>query len=74
MIELKFLAHRHGNISAVAVAGGLLAVGGRRVAPELYDEESGRWLTLPHAMVEPRKATGLVSVPAAALVAERQSL
>jgi uncharacterized protein (DUF2384 family) len=54
------------------VAGGLLAVA--VTPPELFDEESRRWLTLPHAMVEPRKATGLVSVPAAALVAERQSL
>jgi hypothetical protein len=62
------MAHQHGNISAVAVAGGLLAVGGR-VAPELYDEESGRWLTLPHTMVEPRRNAGLVSVSAAALTA-----
>ena len=37
--------------------------------PKLYDEESGRWLTLPHAMVQPRQATGLISLPAAALVA-----
>ena len=52
----------------MAVAGGLLAVGGI-TAPELYEEESGRWVTLPHAMAEKRSATGLVSVPAAALVA-----
>eukprot|EP01046_Picozoa_sp_COSAG06_P083025 COSAG06_NODE_29971_length_543_cov_1.026786_1_plen_73_part_00 len=58
----------HGNISIVAVAGGLLAVGFN--PPELYEEESGRWLTLPHGMVEQqRKATGLISLPAAALVA-----
>ena len=61
------MAHKHGNISAVAVAGGLLAVGA--TPPELYDEESERWVTLPHAMAGRRKATGLVSVPAAALVA-----
>ena len=66
------MASKHVNISIVAVAGGLLAVA--VTPPELFDEESRRWLTLPHAMVEPRKATGLVSVPAAALVAERQSL
>jgi hypothetical protein len=42
---------------------------GGRVAPELYDEESGRWLTLPHTMVEPRRNAGLVSVSAAALTA-----
>ena len=50
---------------AAAVAGGLV-VGG---CPELYDEESGRWVTLPHAMVEPGRKSGLISVPAAALVA-----
>jgi hypothetical protein len=61
------MAHKHGNISTVDVAGGLLAVGFH--TPELYDEESGRWVTLPHGMVEHRKATGLISVPAAALVA-----
>jgi hypothetical protein len=66
------MAHERVSIQAVAVAGGLLAVA--VTPPELFDEESRRWLTLPHAMVEPRKATGLVSVPAAALVAERQSL
>ena len=63
------MAHHHPNISTVAVAGGLLAVS---VAEdhdrnELYDEESGRWFALPHAMVQPREATGLASVPAAAL-------
>jgi len=61
------MAHKHGNISTVAVAGGLLAVG--FVSPELYDEESERWVALPHGMGEPRKAAGLISVPAAALVA-----
>ena len=63
-------AHHHGNISAVAVAGGLLAVGMNSLnpAPELYDEGSGRWLTLPHATVEQRGGTGLASVPASALV------
>ena len=35
---------------------------------ELYDEESGRWLELPHPMAKPRKAAQLVSVPPAALV------
>jgi hypothetical protein len=59
------MAHKHGNISAVAVAGGLLAVGLN--SPELYDEESGRWVTLPHAMANERTGAGLVSVPAAAL-------
>eukprot|EP01046_Picozoa_sp_COSAG06_P010397 COSAG06_NODE_567_length_14186_cov_3.587918_4_plen_479_part_00 len=62
------MAQKHDNISATAVAGGLLVIGlaGR---PELYDEDSGRWLTLPHVMVQPRNAAGLISLPAAALVA-----
>ena len=62
------MAQKHGTISATAVAGGLLVMGlaGRL---ELYDEDSGRWLTLPHAMVQPRNAAGLISLPAAALVA-----
>eukprot|EP01046_Picozoa_sp_COSAG06_P028305 COSAG06_NODE_2542_length_6702_cov_6.759049_1_plen_280_part_10 len=55
------------SISAVAVAGGMLAVGVS--PPELYDEGSGRWLTLPHAMVQPRSNVGLVSASAAALTA-----
>jgi hypothetical protein len=58
---------KHGNLSAVAVAGGLIVMGGTNA--ELYDEESGRWLMLPHAMAEPRSGPGLVSMPAAALVA-----
>jgi hypothetical protein len=62
------MAHYHATISTVAMAGGLIAVGGHK-APEVYDEDSGRWLTLPHAMVQPCKGAGLVSVPAAALTA-----
>jgi hypothetical protein len=60
------MAHKHSNVSTVAVAGGLLAVRFHHL--ELHDEESGRWVTLPHAMTECQGA-GLVSVPAAALVA-----
>ena len=59
-------AHRHGSISTVVVAGAVLAVGGG-VPPELYDEQTRRWLKLPDAMVEPRDGAGLVSVPVAAL-------
>jgi hypothetical protein len=59
---------QHGDISAVAVAGGVLAMGGAsHIPPELYDEQTRRWLKLPHAMVEPRDGAGLVSVPVAAL-------
>ena len=65
------MAYQHFNISTMAVAGGLLAVSvdEDRDPNELYDEGSGRWFRLPHAMVEHRKATGLISVPAAALAA-----
>ena len=58
--------------SGIAVAGGLLAVGGGHnimSMSELYDEETGRWLTLPHKMVEERITVGSVSVSAAALSA-----
>jgi hypothetical protein len=65
------MADEHVSISAVAVAGGLLAVGVS--PPELYDEGSGRWLTLPHAMVQPRSNVGLVSASAAALTAASPS-
>ena len=60
----------------VAVAGGLLAVGGvdaYEAAPpdELFDEASGRWFALPHPMAEPRRlAAVLVSLPAAALAVQ----
>ena len=62
------MAHNHPNISTMAVAGGLLAVGGGHMA-ELYDEGSGRWFTLPHAMFQWRGGAGLISMPAAALTA-----
>ena len=65
----------HGRIrhGVAAVAGGMLAVGGDdelgnpNVPNELFDEASGRWFALPHAMVQPRAVTRLVSLPAAAL-------
>ena len=48
------LAARRGNHALVAVAGGMLAVGGSKdgvvAAAELFDEESGRWTALPHPM------------------------
>jgi hypothetical protein len=68
------MANDRENISAVAVAGGLIVA--RHAAEdeelysseELYDEESGRWFELPqHPMAEPRMSTALVSVPVAAL-------
>jgi hypothetical protein len=64
------MAYRHLDNSAVAVPGGLVVVSVDDGGPnELYDEESGRWFQLPHAMVQPRKGAGLALVPAAALIA-----
>ena len=65
------MANESFDRNTVAVAGGLLtvpaAVGVTR--PELYEEETGRWIALPHAMIAKRQGVGLVSVPAAALAA-----
>eukprot|EP01046_Picozoa_sp_COSAG06_P035564 COSAG06_NODE_3836_length_4852_cov_13.191458_2_plen_462_part_00 len=56
------MARPHANISAVAVCSGLVVAGGNKL-PELFEEESGRWVALPHAMAEPRQGTGLISLP-----------
>jgi hypothetical protein len=62
--------------AAVAVAGGLLAVGGRnparygrdpgaiRADAMLFEEESGRWFTLPGQMPAGRQGHGLTTIPA----------
>ena len=42
---------------------------GGRAKVDLFDEERGRWLALPHPMAQPRGATQLVSLPASALQA-----
>ena len=65
------------NHGLVAVAGGLVAVGGcpsnssNQFQPtdELFDEASGRWFELPHPMAEPRIVAVAVSLPASALAA-----
>ena len=66
------MAHARDFHGVVAVAGGLLAVGGARlegnVPPdELFDEASGRWFELPHPMAQPRILANLVPLPVAAL-------
>jgi hypothetical protein len=51
--------------AAVAVAGGLLAAGGVGHADAmLFEEESGRWFTLPGRMPTGREGHGLTTVPA----------
>jgi hypothetical protein len=51
--------------AAVAVAGGLLVVGGiARDGAMLFDEESGRWFTLPGQMPTGRAGHGLTTIPA----------
>jgi hypothetical protein len=50
---------------AVAVAGGLLALGGEgRNGAMLFDEESGRWFTLPVQMPMWLSSHGLTTIPA----------
>ena len=49
--QLPPMPHPFAGGAAVAVAGGLLAVGGNGHADAmLFDEESGRWFTLPGQM------------------------
>jgi hypothetical protein len=55
--------------AAVAVAGGLLAVGGcslfdNHAIAMLFDEESGRWFTLPGQMPTGRAGHGLTTISA----------
>jgi hypothetical protein len=58
--------------AAVAMAGGLLAVGGYKLAvggedhagAMLFEEESGRWFTLPGQMPTGREQHALATVPA----------
>jgi hypothetical protein len=64
---LPDMVRETGFLAAVPVAGGLVVAGTGLV--ELFDEESGRWLALPHPMAESRSWTRLVSVPASALMA-----
>ena len=58
-------ARRHP--AAVPLAGEMVVVG--QEAVDLFDEDSGRWLTLPHPMAQPRYDTQVVSLPASALQA-----
>jgi hypothetical protein len=52
--------------AVVAVAGGLLAVGGQdHTYAMLFDEESGRWFTLPNQMPTGRDGHALITVPTA---------
>ena len=51
---------------AAPVAGGMVVAG--RLTVELFDEENGQWLTLPHPMARLRDITRLVSLPASALL------
>ena len=64
------MAHQHTQHGLVAVAGGLLVLGGdANAGNELFDEASGRWFQLPHPMAEPRAVCCAVSLPASALAA-----
>lgn len=65
------MAFEHGNLSIVAVPGGLVLVGvkNNNDCNELYDEESEQWFQLPHPMVHAREGAGLALAPVAAMVA-----
>ena len=52
----------------IFTAGGLI-VAGNLAVELLFDEESGRWLTLPNPMAAPCLTTQLASVSASALQA-----
>jgi hypothetical protein len=63
------MATGRGCAALVAVLGGMVAVGGdqRVAAAELFDEESGRWIALPHAMAASRDVSAsVVLMPASA--------
>ena len=85
--ELSDIVNLRSHHAVVAVAGGMVAIGGtgghgavttalweeeeeeEEAAAELFDEESGRWFELPHAMATSRSAIArMVSVPVSALV------
>jgi hypothetical protein len=62
---LPHMPHSLCHGAAVVVAGGLLAVGGQNHAGAmLFDEESGRWFTLPGQMPTGREGHGLTTIPA----------
>jgi N-acetylneuraminic acid mutarotase len=56
-----------GSPAAEPVAGGMIVSG--RDEAELFDEETGQWLKLPHPMAQPLGIAQLVSLPASALQA-----
>ena len=64
---LPEMDEERGNPAAAPVVGGMVVVGREKVG--LFDEESGRWLALPHPMAHPRVVTELASLPASALQA-----
>jgi hypothetical protein len=62
---LPLMPHRLVGGASVAVAGGLLAVGGvNHAGAMLFDEESGRWFTLPREMPARRQGHGLTTIRA----------
>ena len=79
--NISHMNYVRGAPGCVAVPGGAIVVGGlveeeggegiqqqyqqTNATNELYDEESGRWLKLPHAMAKPRVTSRLITLPAA---------
>jgi hypothetical protein len=65
--------HLRGHSGLVAVAGGMIVIGSFQkhgAQNELFDEAgSGRWMTLPHNMVDDRVSTEAVAVRSDAIAA-----
>ena len=80
-VQISHMNYVRGTPGCTAVPGGAIVVGGlveeeggegiqqryqqTNAKNELYDEESGKWLKLPHAMAKPRVTCRLITLPAA---------
>ena len=80
-VQISHMNFVRGTPGCAAVPGGAIVVGGlveeeggegiqqryqqTNATNELYDEESGKWLKLPHAMAKPRVTCRLITLPAA---------
>ena len=66
------MAYARGVPGLAVVPGGAVAIGSQNhmdngaANVEIYDEDTGRWFRLPHAMAKPRVAGSLITLPASA--------
>ncbi len=72
-VKRSDMAFARGIPGLAVVPGGVVVAGSQNQMDqntanvELYDEDTGKWLRLPHPMTKPRVAASLVALPAAAL-------